>query len=158
VATALAGRKADEAAQKASIEYMLQQILFVVPENAAAGAEARRRSEASAFRGQFKGCDQSVQQATGNPNIVVKPAVRRDESQISDELLKALAPLSVGGITEPQRVKEGIQLVAVCAKKEVPGRTKATEEARTEINSERARMLARRYLQDLRSDAVIEYR
>jgi peptidyl-prolyl cis-trans isomerase SurA len=158
VATALGKRETKEEEKKASFEYMLQQILFIVPENAAAGAEAKRRSEAVAFRGQFKGCDQSVQQASSNPNVVVKPPVRRDESQVSDEMQKALATMSVGGITEPTRVKEGIQIVAVCAKKEVPGRTQATEEVRSELTSERGKMLARRYLMDLKADAVIDYR
>ncbi len=53
---------------------------------------------------------------------------------------------------------EGIQIVAVCAQNAIAGQTEAALEAREEISSERGQLLARRYLRDLRSDAVIEYR
>ena len=53
---------------------------------------------------------------------------------------------------------EGFQILGVCAKNEIAGRTQAAEEVREELGSERGQLLARRYLRDLRSDAVIEYR
>lgn len=139
-------------------EYMLQQILFVVPEGAKSGVEGQRRKQADAFRGGFQGCDASLQQAGGAPGIVVKPTVRREESEMSGPLKEELAALAIGGISKPEKVDEGIQLVAVCAKKEIPGRTQTTQEVEEEITKERGQLLARRYLRDLRSDAVIEYR
>jgi peptidyl-prolyl cis-trans isomerase SurA len=66
--------------------------------------------------------------------------------------------MNVGGIAGPERVEDGYQLVAVCAKKEIPGQTVAAEEVRSELSSEKGELLARRYLRDLRSDAVIDYR
>ena len=88
----------------------------------------------------------------------MKPQVRREEGQLAPELKEALAKLEVGGISEPEKVAEGIQIVAVCAKTAIAGQTEATVEAREEISTERGQLLARRYLRDLRSDAVIEYR
>ena len=41
-------------------------------------------TQANAFRGGFQGCDNSLQQAQGMPTVVVKPTVRREESQISE--------------------------------------------------------------------------
>ena len=159
VAAALTQRQpAEGAAQETAIEYRLQQILFVVPAGAGAGVEANRRSEANAFRGAFQGCDQSLQQASGSPGIVVKPQVRREAGQLTPALKEALASLEVGGTSEPERVPEGIQIVAVCAKNAIVGQTEAAVEVREEINTERGQLLARRYLRDLRSDAVIEYR
>jgi peptidyl-prolyl cis-trans isomerase SurA len=120
--------------------------------------QAQRRSEASAFRTAFKGCDQSLQQAGGKPGIVVKPIVRREEGQMPPDLQATLSKLDVGGISEPQPVAEGVQVVAVCAKSPIAGQTATAVEVRTEISNERGQLLARRYLRDLRSDAVIEYR
>ena len=144
--------------QPRAYEYMLQQILFLVPEGSAAGVETQRRKQAESFRGGFKGCEASIQQAGGTPGVVVKPTVRREEAEISGSLKEELAAMSVGGITKADRVDEGIQLVAICAKKEIAGRTKVTQEVEDELTKERGQMLARRYLRDLRSDAVIEYR
>jgi peptidyl-prolyl cis-trans isomerase SurA len=151
------GSKEGGGEQTQSTEYMLQQILFVVPEKGK-NLEGQRLGEAKAFRGGFKGCDQSLQQANGMPGVVVKPTVRREEQRLSDSLKEALKGLEVGGITEPQRVAEGFQLVAVCDKKAIPGQTQESVEARAELTSERGKLLARRYLKDLRADASIEYK
>jgi peptidyl-prolyl cis-trans isomerase SurA len=158
VAAALAGREAKPEEQAASFEYMLQQILFIVPAKAGAGVDAQQRNAANAFLGKFAGCDQSLQQAGGAPGVVVKPTIRREEGQIPAALKERLTEMNVGAIAGPERVEDGYQLVAVCAKKGIPGQTVAAEEVRSELSSEKGELLARRYLRDLRSDAVIDYR
>jgi peptidyl-prolyl cis-trans isomerase SurA len=162
VAAALAGRDtaavAAPEAQQTVFEYRLQAIHFVIPANAAPGLEAKKKAEANAFRTAFQGCDHALEQAAGNPGIVVKPQTRREEGQLTPDLKKALASLEVGGVSDPQRVPEGVQIVAVCGKNAIAGQTEATVEVREEIGNERGKLLARRYLRDLRSDAVIEYR
>ena len=157
VAAALTSRTETGEVQTVS-EYMLQPIIFVVPAGAGAGVEAQQRNQANAFRSGFQGCDSSLQQVGGTPGIVVKPQVRREEGQMTPAMKEMLASLGVGGITEPERVDDGIQLLAVCSKHEVAGQTTATVETREELSNERGQLLARRYLRDLRSDAVIEYR
>ena len=139
-------------------EYRLQPIIFVVPAGAGADAETARRNEANAFRQGFQGCDQSLTQVAGMPGVVVKPQVRREEGQLAPDLKEKLAALEVGGISEPEKVEDGIQLLAICAKTAIVGQTEAAVEARQELSSERGELLARRYLRDLRADAVVEYR
>lgn len=155
VAAALVGREVSPEAQQTAVEYRLQQILFVVPQGA---GEAPQRAEANAFRSAFQSCDQSLQQASGKPGIVVKPQIRREAGQLAGPLKEALAKLEIGDVSEPERVPGGIQIVAVCAKNAIAGQTEAAVEVREEISSKRGQLLARRYLRDLRSDAVIEYR
>jgi peptidyl-prolyl cis-trans isomerase SurA len=159
VAQALSKRgDVPEEAQETAVEYRLQQIIFVVPKGAEAGVEAQRTKQANEFRAAFAGCDQSLQQAAGMAGVVVKPQIRREAAQLAATLKESLAKLEVGGVTEPQKVPEGIQIVALCAKNEIAGQTQAAVEARADITNERGALLARRYLRDLRSDAVIEYR
>jgi peptidyl-prolyl cis-trans isomerase SurA len=158
VVAALTGREAAPEEQRKATEYLVQQIIFVVPGGAGAGVVAQQQKEAAAFRSAFQGCEQSLQQASGKAGVVVKPPVRREEGQLGANLRAKLAGLEVGGVTQPEKVPEGIQLLAVCAKSEIAGQTEAAVEAREEISSERGQLLARRYLRDLRSDAVIEYR
>ncbi len=157
VAAALTKREAP-AEQRTATEYLLQQIIFVVPDGAGAGVAAQQRKEAASFRSAFQGCDQSLQQAGGRPGIVVRPPARREESQLPPDMKAELAALDVGSVTEPEQVSGGIQIVAICARNEISGETEAEVEARQELSSERGQLLARRYLRDLRSDAVIEYR
>jgi peptidyl-prolyl cis-trans isomerase SurA len=151
IAQALRGR--DGSAETVAMhEYMLQQIVFV------GGAEPALRAQANAFRSAFQGCDQSLAQAAGQTGVVVRPTVRREEGELSQSLRDALETLDVGGITGPERTAEGIQLVAVCAKTEIRGQTQASEEVRDELVTEQGELMARRYLRDLRADAVIDYR
>lgn len=157
VAAALTGREV-AGDDKAVSEYMLQQIVVVVPAGAGAGVEAERKNAAQAFRSGFQGCDNAVQQASGRPGVVVKPTVRREESEIVGGIREPILALAVGGITEPQRVEAGFQMIALCEKKAIAGQSQATTEVREEISEERGKLLARRYLRDLRSDAAIEYR
>lgn len=159
VAAALTSRPDGEAGETQVVyEYRLQQIVFIVPAGAGAGVEAQRRSEANAFRSAFQGCDSALQQAGGVSGVVVKPQIRREEGQLNEALKTALSALQPGGVTEPERVAEGVQIVAVCAKTEIAGQTSKTVEVREELSNERGQLMARRYLRDLRSDAVIEYR
>jgi peptidyl-prolyl cis-trans isomerase SurA len=145
-----AGEEATESA--ATYEYMLQQIVFL------GGAEATMRSHANAFRSAFQDCDHSLDQVAGMTGVVVRPTVRREETQLSEALRKSLTGLDVGGITQPEKTSEGIQVVAICAKTAIHGHTQASEEVREELASEEGEMVARRYLRDLRADAVIDYR
>jgi peptidyl-prolyl cis-trans isomerase SurA len=139
-------------------EYLLQPIVFVVPAKAGDGVAAQQESQANAFRSNFQGCGQSLQQAGGIKGVVVKPTVRREQRDLTGAIKEELEALDVGGITKPQRVEDGVQLIAVCEKRVISGQNEATEEVRKELTSERGKMLARRYLRDLRADAVIEYR
>jgi peptidyl-prolyl cis-trans isomerase SurA len=160
VTAALTERPPEEptAEEPTVFEYRLQPIIFVVPAGAGAAAETARRTEANAFRQGFQGCDQSLTQIAGIPGVVVKPQVRREEGQLAPALKEMLAALEVGGISEPEKIEEGIQLLAICAKTAIVGQTEAAVEARQELSSERGALLARRYLRDLRADAVVEYR
>jgi peptidyl-prolyl cis-trans isomerase SurA len=155
VAQALTGRDTSTEDTRTATEYLLQQIIFVVSSSSSA---AQQRRQAEAFRRNFQSCDQSLEQASGMTGVVVKPPVRREETQLAADKRAELAALNVGDVSKPETVDQGIQIVAVCAKNEIAGQTETEVEVRQEITSERGQLLARRYLRDLRSDAVIEYR
>jgi peptidyl-prolyl cis-trans isomerase SurA len=158
ITAALGARTEAGTAEQAAVEYMVQPIFFMVPEGASNAVANESLSQANAFREGFRGCDQSLAQVGGAPGIVVRPIVRREEAGLPPAIKEALAATEVGGTTKPARVPEGYQILAVCAKNTIAGQTSATVTVREELNDERGKLLARRYLRDLRSDAVIEYR
>jgi len=155
------GKKGDDdaaAVPNTASEYMLQQIVFVVPKGAGQAIENQRKSEANAFRGSFQGCQQALESARGLNGVVVKPPIRRDESQLQDNTAAALASMQIGETTAPERTADGFQILAICAKTAISGTAASNEDLRAELANERGQLLARRYLRDLRADAVIEYR
>ncbi len=157
VAAALSSRN-DAGPQQAAFEYMLQSIVFIVPSGASSAVVNERLNAAKAFHDGFQGCDHSVEQAGGSPNVVIQPPVRKAEADLPAPLKAELAAAEVGSATKPERTSEGFQIVGVCAKNAIAGETEAAVAVREEILGERGQLLARRYLRDLRSDAVIEYR
>ena len=139
-------------------EYILMPVVFIAPASGGDAGAAKRKGDVEAFRAKFQSCDSALQLAQSMKAVVLKPQTRREESQLSGGMKETLAGMSVGQTTEPERVPEGLQIVAICGKSAIAGQTKASVEARSELTSERGQLMARRYLRDLRSDAVIDIR
>jgi peptidyl-prolyl cis-trans isomerase SurA len=158
VAAVVGKEKPAAEAQKNATEYVVQPVLFLIPKGSSGSLAAQRLKQAEEFRKSFQGCDRSVAQIGGTPGVVVQPNVRRDESKIPEPLKTELAKAEVGGTTSPQKIGEGYQVLGICGKNAIAGETEATVAARAELSDERGQLLARQYLRDLRSDAVIEYR
>jgi peptidyl-prolyl cis-trans isomerase SurA len=158
VAEALGRSPGDADAGTTLSEFKLQQIIFVMPAKAGQGYEGQRRQQAAAFRNRFAGCERAVEQARGLRDVVVRPMVRREEGELRGDIGEEILATPVGKTTAPERIEEGFQLIAVCDRTALPGQTKASDEARDALTAERGQLMARRYLRDLKSEAVIEYR
>ena len=63
-----------------------------------------------------------------------------------------------GKLTAPERTEAGVEVVAVCSRREVAGQTAVMNEVRQELVSERLQSQAKRYMAELRRAALIEYR
>ncbi|WP_169738453.1 peptidylprolyl isomerase [Afifella pfennigii] len=157
VAEALGGQAPLEA-EGGVVEWEAQPIVFIVPENSSTGVAAQKKREAEAFRGRFKGCDQTLEQTRGMQGVLVMPNIRREVKQFPENLQAELKRADVGKALSPIQVEEGFQVFGLCSKRTVAGSSEAAEEIRQELANERGQLLARRYLRDLKSDAVIEFR
>jgi peptidyl-prolyl cis-trans isomerase SurA len=139
-------------------EYILQQIVFVVPAGSATNLYAQRRSEAEAFRQRFRGCESSLEQAKQLRGVVVKDIGRRSSAELGgpdgDEILKTTA----GKTTRPLQTDQGVQLIAVCATKDIQSTSAARSEVENQLYLAQAEGLGADYLKELRARAIIEYR
>ena len=139
-------------------EYLLQQIIFVVPSGSSKDYVAQRRREAEGFRLRFPGCDGSLAQAKTLKGVVVRDLGRRDTTQLKgpqgDEI-KSTAPDQT---TRPFQSESGIELVAVCSKRDFKSNAAAVSEIETQLKFEQAKALGADYLKELRDAAVIQRR
>jgi peptidyl-prolyl cis-trans isomerase SurA len=55
-------------------------------------------------------------------------------------------------------IDEGVRVLVLCGRDEVESTMPTYDEVYAQLNEERMNSRARRYLRDLRGDAVIEYR
>ncbi|MDH6266800.1 peptidyl-prolyl cis-trans isomerase SurA [Rhizobium sp. SG_E_25_P2] len=100
-------------------EYILQQVIFVIPASKKGKITGKRKSEAEASRKQYPGCAGAKAFAAGLHDVSIREIGRVLEPQLpaawKDDLLKT----SVGGTTRPQVTDRGVEYIAVCKKREV---------------------------------------
>jgi peptidyl-prolyl cis-trans isomerase SurA len=70
-----------------------------------------------------------------------------------------MLPMQVGQATQPfGSLEEGVRVLVICGRDEVDQTAPSYDDIYQQINDERVNSRARRYLADLRRDAVIEFR
>ncbi len=88
--------------------------------------------------------------------------VQQDSVKMRDlpaTLQQMMLPLQVGQATQPfGSLEEGVRTLVICGRDEVDPTAPSFDEVYGQLNEERVNSRARRYLRDLRRDAVIEFR
>lgn len=140
-------------------DYTLRPILFLVPTGSPQSLIDGRKREAEALRGRFQGCDEGIAFARALKDVAVRDQVIRSSADVPVELRKVLDGVEVGRLTAPEVTKFGVEVFAVCAKKESAGdNTPGKRKARESIIAERYEQKSKQYLQELRRGAMIEYK
>ena len=88
--------------------------------------------------------------------------VESDQVKIRDlppALQQIILPMQVGQATQPfGSIEEGVRVLVICGRDEIAAAEPSYDEVYNRINEERINVRARRYLRDLRRDAIIEFR
>jgi peptidyl-prolyl cis-trans isomerase SurA len=156
VTAALQSSEAKEAAQIK--EYILQPVVFIVPKGSSAELTAQRRREAEAFRSRFTNCGALLEQAKGLRNVVVKPTMRRDSTQLTGATGDLLKNLPAGKASAPFPDPDGISIVGVCSVRTIESTEAAREKIENKFALANSDNVGKEYLKELRSKAVIKYR
>jgi peptidyl-prolyl cis-trans isomerase SurA len=135
--------------------YRLRPILFLVPKGASELAEARRK-DAEALRGRFTDCDGGLKFARTLRDVAVRDVIVKSSSDLLPALREILDKTEIGHLTAPEVTPQGIQLFALCERKETTEDTPEKRQARDKLFSEKFQIKAKRYLQELRKQAMIE--
>jgi peptidyl-prolyl cis-trans isomerase SurA len=138
-------------------EYVLTPILFVIARGAEGMAESRKR-DAELLRLRFQDCKSGIPFARALRDVVVRDTIRRNSADLSPQLREVLDKVEVGRLTPPEVTSGGVEVFALCEKKETTADTPARRALREEIFSEKFKEHANRYLKELRKGAMIEYR
>ena len=141
--------------EEVGYEYRLRPILFVVPRGATQAAEARRK-DAEALRSRFTDCDNGLKFARSLRDVAVRDVIVKSSSDLLPALREILDKTEVGHLTAPEVTPQGIQLFALCEKKQTTEETPEKRQARDKIFNEKFQLRAKRFLQELRKQAMIE--
>jgi peptidyl-prolyl cis-trans isomerase SurA len=144
--------------KEVGVEYTLHPITFVVPRGSSAGVVEARKREADALRQRFQSCSTGLPFARALREVVVRAPIRRNSADLSPALREILAKVEVGKVTPPEVTQGGVEVFALCDKKETNSDSPTKRKVRDEIFQRRFQTQADRYLKELRAQAMIEYK
>ncbi len=139
-------------------EYTVRPIVLIVPRGAPDAAFEARKRDADALRGRFANCNDGIPFARGLPEVAVRDPITKSSADLPPALRTILDNIETGHLTPPEQTAEGIQMFAVCSKKESKTDAPGLKEVRDKMFEKKFGTKANRYLADLRRQAMIEYK
>ncbi len=113
-------RMLDQGGQKPrATEYMLQQVIFVVPTAERRAKLSVRKREAEALRQRFRSCDTTREFAKGLLDVTVRDLGRVLEQELPPDWEKQVKATSGGGATTVRETERGVEFIGVCSTREV---------------------------------------
>jgi peptidyl-prolyl cis-trans isomerase SurA len=140
-------------------DYALRPILFLVPSGSPETFVEGRKREAESLRARFQGCDEGLNFARALKDVAIREQVVRSSADLPAELRKLLEGIEVGRLTPPEVTKYGVEMYAICARKEsASDNTPGKRQARESVMAQRFEEKSKQYLQEIRRSAMIEYK
>jgi peptidyl-prolyl cis-trans isomerase SurA len=139
-------------------EYIMRPILMVVPHGSPDAAYEARKRDADALRVRFVDCGSGIPFARALAEVAVRDPVNKSSADLPGALRDILDKTDVGHLTPPEQTPEGVQMFAVCSKKESKTDSPALKQVRDQMFEQKFGVQAKRYLADLRRQAMIEYK
>jgi peptidyl-prolyl cis-trans isomerase SurA len=144
--------------KETGVEYTLYPITFVLPRNSSPAMFESRKKEAEMLRARFQDCESGLKFARALREVVVRAPIRRNSADLGPQLREGLAKVEVGKVTPPEQTSGGVELFALCEKKDTNSDSPTKRKLRDEMFAQKFQKQADRYLKELRSQAMIEYK
>lgn len=143
-------------AKPTATEYMLQQVIFVVPASER-GNMAKRKREAEAMRARFNGCDSTREFAKGLLDVTVRDLGRKLAPELPPDWAEQIKNTKVGGATGVRETQVGIEFIGICSSREVSDDRVARLTFQTEgaADDKSGEDLSKKYTAELREKAKI---
>src|SRR3954464_8644213 len=151
---------ADEKAktQAESFEYQMRPIVLIVPRGAAPAAMETRRKEAEALRSRVQTCQEATALFKSMQNAAIREPVTKTSADLPAVLRELLDKTPIGHLTAPEVTKQGVEMVALCARKPTTVDTPKKREVRDKMFAQKYEATSKAYLKEIRKAAMIEYR
>jgi peptidyl-prolyl cis-trans isomerase SurA len=139
-------------------DYILRPVLFIVPKGSPTSVVESRMREAEGLRARFQSCDEGISFIRGLRDVAVRDPLNRSSADLAPALRELLDGTPVGHLTKPEVTQQGVELFALCEKKQSTADSPQRRGARQQIFSSKFEERSKRYLKDLRNAAMIEYK
>jgi peptidyl-prolyl cis-trans isomerase SurA len=148
--------KKDDTAETKGVEFTMRPILFIVPHGTSGSGVEERKREAEGLRTRFQDCNTGLSLARSLRYVAVRDQIVRSSVDLVPALRQILDTTPVGHLTPPEVMDQGVQVFAICSKKEISGDTPEQRQVREKLFAQRFDEQSKRYLAELRHTAMIE--
>ncbi|MGX5849966.1 peptidylprolyl isomerase [Mesorhizobium sp. PL10] len=143
-------------AKPSATEYMLQQVIFVVPKAERSATLAKRKREAEAMRARFNGCATTREFAKGLIDVTVRDLPRVLAPQLPPDWAEQIKATKLGGATAVRETDRGIEFIGICSSREVSDDKAAQMVFQSESTGDKnADELSAKYVEELKAKAKI---
>ncbi|WP_292111834.1 peptidylprolyl isomerase [Brevundimonas sp.] len=133
----------------------IKQVMIELPEDAGEAAVAAATSRLEALRPQLT-CDNILTRASSEQGLLGADLGEADVQNLAPQFQQVARSAEVGSVSTPVRTPLGLHLLAVCGRR--AGGVEAPDRRQVEgqLFAQNLATLGRRYMRDLREDALIE--
>ena len=157
IADALRSRN-ETATDVAGYVYTLYPVMILVPPGSSAAVVDAKRREAENLRDRFVTCQEGLPFARALRDVAVREPISRSSSDLAPQLRDVLGSIPVGHLTAPEPTEQGLQMFALCDKKDSKTDSPLKREMRQQLFAKRYEAESKKYLDEIRKQAMIEYK
>ncbi len=133
----------------------LKQAMVELPETATEAEVAAATQRLETLRPTLT-CDNILQRATSEAGLLGSDLGESDVANLAPQFQQIARSAEVNSVSSPVRTPLGVHLVAVCGRRVGGADAPSFREVESRLQNQNLAMLARRYIRDLRADALIE--
>jgi len=138
--------------------YTLYPVMVLLPPGSSAATQEAKRREAENLRIRFDSCNSGLALSRSLRDVAVREPVSRSSSDLPPQLRDLLGSLPVGHLTPPEVTAQGLQMFALCSKKESKTDSPLKRQVRQELYVKRFEAESKKFLDEIRKSAMIEYK
>ncbi|WP_252865564.1 peptidylprolyl isomerase [Brevundimonas diminuta] len=133
----------------------MKQVMVELPENADEAQVVAATQRLEALRGQLT-CDNILTRARSEPGLLGADLGESDVADLLPQFQQVARSAEVGSVSTAVRTPLGVHLLAVCDRRLGGPDAPSAQQVEARLQNQNYAMLGRRYLRDLRADALIE--
>jgi len=145
-------------ADAAGYIYRIYPIMIVVPNGSSKSVQDAKRKEAEELRERFQDCKEGLAIARALRDGAVRPPVIRTSAALPDKMREILDTMPIGHLTAPELSAQGIEMFALCERTKSTEDSPARNEVRQQIFSKRFAVESKKFLEEARKSAMIDYK
>jgi len=138
--------------------YTLYPVMVVVPPGSSTTVIEAKRREAENLRARFVTCREGLTFSRALRDVAVREPIQKNSADLAPPLRQMLDNIPIGRLTTPDVTPQGLQMFALCDKKVSKADSPIKREIRQQIYTQRFDAEAKKFLDEIRKQAMIEYK